>query len=103
MVQLVYWGLEQYSSSVVKNATLGLVAQSRNLLMKNWYGYAPNGGNGSFAGLGRNVMENYGADSGEGYEASSSATPFYSWGALTGFIGLQANGFYDPIEADASP
>ena len=42
MVQLVYWGLEQYSSSVVKNATLGLVAQSRNLLMKNWYGYAPN-------------------------------------------------------------
>ena len=59
--------------------------------------YPPNGGNGSFAGVGRNVMENYGADSGEGYEASSSATPFYSWGALTGFIGLQANGFYDPI------
>jgi hypothetical protein len=79
MVQLVYWGLEQYNSSVVRDATRGLVAQSKDLLMKNWYGYPGNGGNGSFAGVGRNVMENYGADSGEGYEASSSATPFYSW------------------------
>ena len=55
-------------------------AQSKALLLKNWHGYPPNGGNGSFAGVGRNVMENYGADSGEGYESSSSATPFYSWG-----------------------
>jgi hypothetical protein len=45
-------------------------------------------------------MENYGADSGEGYEASSSATPFYSWGALAGFVGLQANGFYAPLEEE---
>jgi hypothetical protein len=96
MVQLTYWGLDQYRSPVVRDATAGLVAQSKALLLKNWHGYPPFG-NGSFAGVGRNVMENYGADTGEGYESSSSATPFYSWGALTGFIGLQANGFYDPV------
>ena len=45
----------------------------------------------------RYVYENFGADTGEGYGYSSEAQPIYSWGALAGFIGLQANGFYDPL------
>ena len=42
----------------------------------------------------RYVFENYGADDGEGYSWTSSACPLYSWGGLTGFIGLQHAGFY---------
>eukprot|EP00041_Stephanoeca_diplocostata_P022284 m.529731 g.529731 ORF g.529731 m.529731 type:complete len:1108 (+) comp22020_c0_seq2:118-3441(+) len=100
MVQLVYWGLEQYTSDVASGAAAGLVAQSKALLMKNWWGYAiADPINGSFAGLGRNVFENFGANTGEGWSFSSSATPLYSWGALTGFIGLQANGFYTPLNS----
>lgn len=45
---------------------------------------------------GRYVYENFGADTAEGYGYSSEAQPLYSWGALAGFIGLQANGFYAP-------
>ena len=29
----------------------------------------------------------------------AQAQPMYSWGALAGFIGLQANGFYNPLPA----
>jgi hypothetical protein len=31
------------------------------------------------------------------YTFSSSAAPFYAWGALAGFIGLVHNGFYNPL------
>lgn len=103
MVQLTYWGLSQYRSPEVKGAMAGLVAQSRALLLHEWRGYKGNGGNGSFAGLGRNVFENYGADTGNGYVLSSSAAPLYSWGALTGFIGLQASGFYEPLGTEEVP
>ena len=47
------------------------------------------------------VFENFGADDGEGYAFSSSATPLYHWGALTGFIGLQSAGFYSYFNASA--
>jgi hypothetical protein len=99
MVQLVYWGLEQYQSETAKGAAAGLVAQSKALLLKEWEGSGstdPADANP----WGRLVFENYGADTGNGWEASSSATPLYSWGALTGFIGLQANGYYDPLPAE---
>jgi hypothetical protein len=96
MIQIVYWGLEQYTTTnkAAAGAAAGLVAQSRALLMKEWRGY---GGVNSYAGSGRYVYENFGADTGEGYGYSSEAQPMYSWGALAGFIGLQANGFYDPV------
>jgi hypothetical protein len=97
MIQLCYWGLEQYRSETAKGATAGLVAQSRALLMKEWLG----SGSSDLSDpnpWGRLVFENYGADTGNGWEASSSATPLYSWGALAGFIGLQANGFYEPLQ-----
>jgi len=100
MIQITYWALSQYRGVEARGATAGLVAQSRALLLKEWRGYAGTGAAGSFAGLGRNVFENYGADTGDGYATSSSAEPLYSWGGLAGFIGLQANGFYDPFPAD---
>ena len=56
------------------------------------------GGYNSYAGSGRYVYENFGADTGEGYGYSSEAQPLYSWGALAGFIGMQANGFYAPLQ-----
>ena len=87
--------MEQYTSPEAKGAAAGLVAQSKNLLLKEWHGY---GGENSYAGSGRYVYENFGADTGEGYGYSSEAQPMYSWGALAGFIGLQANGFYEPLE-----
>ena len=101
MLQLVYWALEPYQSEVARGARDGLVAQSRALLLHEWLGYdgSINGGNGSFSGIGRYVYENYGADTGEGWSYSSSAVPLYHWGALAGFIGMQANGFYGPIDA----
>eukprot|EP00936_MAST-01D_sp_MAST-1D-sp1_P001464 g1464.t1 len=93
MIQLVYWALEQYSGSVPEAdaAMDGLVVQSKALLMREWRGY---GGLNSYAGSGRYVYENFGADTGEGYGYSSEAQPMYSWGALAGFIGLQRHGFY---------
>ena len=51
----------------------------------------------SFNRSGRYVYENFGADTGEGYGYSSEAQPMYSWGALAGFVGLQANGFYGQV------
>ena len=33
-----------------------------------------------------------------GYGYSSEAQPLYSWGALAGWIGMQHNGFYQPLE-----
>lgn len=103
MVQLVYWGLREYDTDTVKGARAGLVAQSRNLFLKNFLGFEfdsnVKGGNYTvgFPGMGRYIFENYGADTGLGYAYSSSATPMYSWGCLLGFIGLQENGFYDPL------
>eukprot|EP00039_Didymoeca_costata_P032943 m.40010 g.40010 ORF g.40010 m.40010 type:complete len:1184 (+) comp9617_c0_seq4:174-3725(+) len=100
MIQIVYWGLVKYNNSAAKGARKGLVTQSKSLLLKNWRGYTHNSGNYSegYQGMGRYVFENYAGDTGQGYEYSSSATPMYSWGALAGFIGLQENGFYDPIK-----
>jgi len=103
MVQLTMWGLEQYQSAAVKGAAAGLVAQSKDLLMRNWRGF--DGGNSAaegFSGNGRYVCENYGADTGECYSYSSSAVPMYSWGGLLGMVGLKANGFYEPFAANAS-
>jgi hypothetical protein len=97
MIQITYWGLVQYKSPTAMGAAAGLVAQSRALLLRNWrperdFTFA----NNTAAGLGGYVFENYGADDGEGYSWTGSACPLYSWGGLTGFIGLQHAGFYAP-------
>ena len=81
-------------------ARKGLVAQSRALLLKEWRGYGnASAPGGSYAGSGRYVYENFGADTAEGYGYSSEAQPLYSWGALAGFVGLQENGFYGKANA----
>jgi len=99
MVQLTFWAISQYQSAEAKAATAGLVAQSKALVLKEWLGYD---GDTPYAGTGRRVYENYDADTAEGWSYSSSAAPLYAWGALSGFIGLVAEGFYDPVtEADS--
>ena len=105
MIQIVYWGLELYGPTVpaAKGAIDGLVAQSKALLLKEWRGYGNQSApGGSYAGSGRYVYENFGADTGEGYGYSSEAQPMYSWGALAGFIGMQRDGFY-PQNATSVP
>lgn len=52
---------------------VGLVEQSKALLLREWYGYNTSGN--SYAGRGRRVYENQDADTGEGYSYSSSANP----------------------------
>lgn len=99
MLQLVFWGISQYTSPEAKGATAGLVAQSKALLLKEWQGY-PSDNN--YSGTGRRVYENYGADTAEGWAYSSPAAPLYAWGALSGFIGLVAEGFYDPVPVRSS-
>ena len=91
MIQLVYWGLAQYDSPEVKAATDGLVAQSKALFLRPWFGYDSEN---EVSGTGRRVYENTDADTGEGYSYSGSAFPLYGWGALSGFIGLVHSGFY---------
>jgi hypothetical protein len=103
MIQLVYWGLEQYSGKEARGALAGLVLQSKALLLKEWRGYGnASAPGGSYAGSGRYVYENFGADTGEGYGYSSESQPMYSWGALAGFIGLQYHGYYDAANATAT-
>ena len=55
MIQLTYWGLEQYSSAEARGAAAGLVAQSRALLLRNWLPEPHFTGNGSAAGMGSYV------------------------------------------------
>jgi len=98
MIQIVYWALEQYDSAQARGARAGLVTQSKALLLKEWRGYGDDTApGGSYAGSGRYVYENFDADTAEGHGFSSEAQPMYSWGALAGFVGLQANGFYEPL------
>ena len=52
MNQIVFWGLDQYNSTVARGAKAGLVAQSKALLLKEWRGYS-NPAMGRFAGTGR--------------------------------------------------
>ena len=94
MLQLVFWGLAQYTSEEAKSATDGLVEQSKALLLREWFGYASDN---DYTGTGHRVYENYGADTAEGFAYSSSAAPMYAWGALAGHIGLVHHGFYDPL------
>jgi hypothetical protein len=75
MIQLTYWALDMYpTNAAARGAAAGLVTQSNALLMKEWRGY---GGKNSYAGSGRYVYENFGADTGEGYGYSSEAQPMY--------------------------
>lgn len=57
MIQIVYWGLEQYSGlAEAEGAKAGLVAQSTALLLKEWRGYGNQSApGGSYAGSGRYV------------------------------------------------
>ena len=98
MLQLVAWGLEEYSSEEVKGALGGLAQQSKAVLMRDWLGFESRDG---YSGTGRRVYENYGADTAEGYSYSSSAFPMYAWGALAGFVGLRTEGFYAPLHNES--
>ena len=96
MIQIVYWALRQYDEvPSARGAADGLVTQAKALLLKEWNGY---GGEGSFAGSGRYVYENFDPETGEGYGFSSEAQPMYSWGALAGFVGMQHAGLYAPLD-----
>ena len=98
MLQLVAWGLEEYSSAEVREALAGLAQQSKAVLLRPWMGFESSDG---YSGTGRRVYENYDADTAEGYSYSSSAFPMYAWGALAGFVGLRTEGFYAPLNASA--
>ena len=52
MIQITYWGLEQYNSPEARGAAAGLVAQSRALLLRNWLPEPHFTANDSAAGLG---------------------------------------------------
>ena len=82
MVQLVYWGLQEYAGAVpaVDAARKALCAQSRTLLMKEWL-------------ENNHVHENYNSVYGVGGDVGNS-DPFYHWGALTGFISLLEEGYW---------
>lgn len=99
MLQLVAWGLEEYESDAVKGALSGLAQQSKAVLLRDWLGFDSDDG---YSGTGRRVYENYDADTGEGYDYSSSAFPMYAWGALAGFVGLRTEGFYAPLNETAA-
>jgi hypothetical protein len=99
MLQLVAWGLEEYSSPEVRRALAGLAQQSKAVLLRAWLGFDSEDG---YSGTGRRVYENYDADTAEGYSYSSSAFPMYAWGALAGFVGLRVEGFYAPLNATAA-
>ncbi len=51
---------------------VGLVQQSRTLLLREWSGFPSDDG---YSGTGRRVYENFDADTGEGRSYSSSANP----------------------------
>ena len=74
MLQLVAWGLEEYSSPEAIGALAGLAQQSKAVLLRTWLGFESDDG---YSGTGRRVYENYDADTAEGYSYSSSAFPMY--------------------------
>ena len=57
MIQITYWGLEQYSSPEARGAAAGLVAQSRALLLRNWLPEPHFTANDSAAGLGSYTLQ----------------------------------------------
>jgi len=102
MLQIVYWALREYTDvPVAAGAADGLVVQSKALLLHEWRGCEGVGRSG-LEGTGRYVYENFDADTAEGYGYTSESQSLYSWGALAGSIGLQHNGFYEPV-AEALP
>jgi hypothetical protein len=81
MVQLIYWGLQQYAGiPEVDDARKALCAQAEGLLMKEWRENC-------------HVHENYNAILGIGSDVRNS-DPFYHWGALNGFISLLEGGYF---------
>ena len=82
MVQLVYWGLQQYADiPEVDDARKALCAQAEALLMKEWR-------------ENNHVHENYNANFGIGCDVDEKSDPFYHWGALNGFISLLEDGYF---------
>ena len=82
-IQLIYWGLANPKYAAVpsvQEARAALVKQGRALLLQEW-------------NLFRQVTENYNGIIGVG-EDVENADPFYTWGALPGFISFLESGAY---------
>ena len=80
MVQLVYWGLQQYDHlELIRTARRQLCKQSLELLMKEWI-------------LKHHVHENFNSVTGDGDDVRDS-DPFYHWGALLGHVSLIEAGY----------
>ncbi|MDR0745620.1 MAG: hypothetical protein LBF17_03895 [Mediterranea sp.] len=77
---LVYMGLRNYDTPVIRDIRRQFSEKSKNLLLKSWLsnGY---------------VFENYNATTGAGDDVVNS-DKFYHWGALLGFIDLIEQGYY---------
>jgi hypothetical protein len=80
-VLLSYLSLRAYGDGIpsVTAARKALVAQGRQLVERNW-------------GLFGHVNENYNGYTGLGETGDSD--PFYTWGALAGFISFMEEGLY---------
>lgn len=72
---LVYMGLLQYSSPIVRRARRHLAAQSEATFNVEWKRY-------------RRIMENYNSITAEGCDKMNSK-PFYHWGALNALVALK--------------
>jgi hypothetical protein len=80
MVQLTYWGLQRYAEvPAVSAARKAMCKQMTALMLSQW-------------NLHGHICENFGPHKDTG---DCTGKPFYTWGALGGFISLVENGFYD--------
>ena len=79
MMQLTYWGLQEYDHvPVVRAARKGMCKQMTELMLSQWR---------------RNgfICENF---SPKKNATTCTGTKFYHWGALSGLISLQEDGWY---------
>jgi putative isomerase len=80
---LIYWGLKNPAYATIPEVEFvrkELVKQSRRLLGQEWTNF-------------RQVTENYNGIIGVG-EDVANADPFYTWGALAGFVSFLEEGLY---------
>ena len=90
MAMLTYWSLQNYAYlQPVQHAKKALCGQMENMMMKQWVDN-------------RIICENYDPRKEFGGQCGGTATPFYHWGALIGFIGLVEDGHWGGTETPLS-
>ena len=90
MAMLTYWSLQNYAYlQPVQRAKKALSIQMENMMVKQWVDN-------------RFICENYDPRKEFGGQCGGTATPFYHWGALTGFIGLVEDGHWGGTETPLS-